>query len=377
MKTYKHLMDKLMKDETIHQGIRALDSKNEGKKKKIKKIKRTLEDNPDDAYSKARNIITNYEPTEHKIVTIYDGVSRKKREIIVPTFDDLLVQHCVMEVMRPIIMKPLYEHAYGSIPGRGIHKGKKVIERWIKNDPKNCKYFAQLDIKKCFPSVPLDKLEKVIRTYIKDGEFVKLFIKASTSSGVKGLPLGFYTSPWCINMYLTKLDHYIKEVLGVKHYMRYVDDMLLFGSNKKKLQKAVNDIIRYTSDELGLTINPDYQLARFSYKDKPRTLEEQFDYRKRKDLGSYIDFMGFKFFRTRTTLRKSLMLKISRKAKIIHKKRKISLHNAMSIISYMGWIYCTDTDAMYRKHISPYVNIDECRLICSRNSKMFSELKVA
>ena len=62
---------------------------------------------------------------------IYDGISRKKREIIVPSFDEQVLHHMIVNVLEPIIKKGMYEHVHGSIPKRGPLAGKKVIQKWM------------------------------------------------------------------------------------------------------------------------------------------------------------------------------------------------------------------------------------------------------
>ena len=48
-----------------------------------------------------------------------------------------------------------------------------------------------------------------------------------------GIPLGFYTSQWLSNWYLQGLDHFIKEQLCAVHYMRYMDDMVVFRKQQE------------------------------------------------------------------------------------------------------------------------------------------------
>ena len=80
--------------------------------------------------------INNYENAEHVPVYIYDGITRKERVIIVPTMEELIVQHNVVNALKPMFCKGMYEHSYASLPGRGAHKGKQVIEKWIRTDAK-------------------------------------------------------------------------------------------------------------------------------------------------------------------------------------------------------------------------------------------------
>lgn len=72
-------------------------------------------------------------------------------------------------------------------------------------------------------------------------------IDSIIDSSKEGLPIGNYTSQWFANFYLEDLDHYIKETLKVKYYIRYMDDMVLFSNNKKELKKvklAIDDFLK-------------------------------------------------------------------------------------------------------------------------------------
>ena len=70
---------------------------------------------------------------------------------------------------------------------------------------------------------------------------------------------GNFTSQWFANFYLQDLDHYIKEKLKVKYYLRYMDDMLLFGRNKKELHKCRVLVDEYLHKE-GLKLKENWQL---------------------------------------------------------------------------------------------------------------------
>lgn len=183
---------------------------------------------------------------------------------------------------------------------------------------------------------------------IIDEKFLKLLFEIIDVTE-RGLPLGFYTSQWLANWYLQDLDHYIKEQLGAVHYIRYMDDMVIFGSNKRKLHEIRKCISDYLANNLGLTLKENWQVFRFDY------------IRKGKHYGRFLDFMGFRFYRDRTTLRKSIMLKASRKARAIGKKEKATVYDLRQMISYLGWIDCTDTYNFYLKYIKPYVNFGKVK----------------
>ena len=71
--------------------------------------------------------------------------------------------------------------------------------------------------------------------------------------------------------------------------------------------------------------------------------------------------MGFKFYRNKIILRRTIMLKATRKAKKISKKEKITIYDIRQMLSYLGWIDCTNTYGMYEKWIKPYVSFKYCK----------------
>ena len=333
MKSYNHLWEKFISDENIELAIK---NASRGKRDRAS-VKRELE-NPE-----FRNIIrayaADYHNAHHKPKVIYDGIQRKKRTIIVPNFREQVVHHMVVNILQPIFLHGMYEHSYGSIPKRGGHKGKEAIRKWISRGGKNCKYVLKMDIKKYFDSIPheiyIDNLQKIIH----DERFMAV-LEEITSVIPKGLPLGFYTSQWTANWYLQGLDHYIKEVLKAPYYIRYMDDMVVFCPNKRRLHQMRDSIEAYLRDNLGLVLKDNWQIFRFDYNGKYR----------------FLDFMGFRFYRDRTTLRKSIMLKASRKARRLYKADKITVHAARQMLSYLGWIIHTDSYGFYLAWIKPIVS---------------------
>jgi RNA-directed DNA polymerase len=221
MKSYSDLYDLCISERNRKQAIH-----DAMKSKRIKKLLKQRHMSPEDALAQSYQWVLNYPEVKHKPILIYDGITHKERTIIVPTLEELVVQHTVVNVLKPIIMRGMYEHSYASIPKRGIHKGKKTIEKWIRHDPKNCRYVLKLDIHHFFDSISHDVIETLLRTYIRDDQLLALIFRIldTTSSG---LPLGFYTSQWLANWLLQSLDHFIKECLHATHYIRYMDDIVI------------------------------------------------------------------------------------------------------------------------------------------------------
>lgn len=315
MKSYNHLYEECLIEHNRQEAIKMA-----RKSKRIRKIikKRHLSDSA--ILDLSYEWVTKFRNAVHTPIEIYDGISRKVRHIIVPTLEELIVQHCIVTVLKPMFTKGMYLHSYASIPGRGPHKAKKFIEKWLRNDRKNTKYVLKMDIRHFFDEVPHDILKQKLARSIHDEKMLYL-LNTIIDVTDTGIPLGFYTSQWLSNWYLQELDHYIKEELHAVYYVRYMDDMVIFGANKKALHRMCQKIDSYLRANLGLRLKDNWQVFRFAY-DVTQPDGEV------KTYGRDLDFMGFRFFRDHTILRKTIMLKASRKAARIAKKEGLTIHDA-------------------------------------------------
>ena len=213
-----------------------------------------------------------FETKIHEPVSIQSGVNKKNIKIIVPDFEDeRILTHSLIRIILPILQKGMYKYTCACIPGRGIHYVRRHISRVISNDPKNTKYVLKMDIRKFFNSIPHRTLKKRLKEKIKDPVIRNLLFKIIDTTE-QGLPLGFYTSQWLANFYLQPLDHYIKERIlddcgcntkrtgrhGAVYYFRYMDDMVIFGPNKRELHKMREKISEILDKEYGLTLKYDW-----------------------------------------------------------------------------------------------------------------------
>lgn len=351
MKSYNNLWEFFVSDENIAKSIHKASL---GKKKR-KRIRKYLRD--PDFPKQIKEYANNFHNYKHIPHEIYDGISRKKRTIIVPHFDEQVIHHMIVNTLMPMFTKGMYEYSYGSIPFRGGHKGAKTIWKWIQRGDRNMKYCLKMDIRKYFDSIPHDILLAKLRKKIRDKRFMAV-LEEVINVTEKGIPLGFYLSQWLANWYLQDLDHYIKEHLKAKYYIRYMDDMVIWGGNKRELHRMRETIARYLEDELGLHMKDNWQVFQFHFIKKNN-----------KEVGRFLDFMGFRFYRNRITLRKSIMLKATRKASRIYKRKKLTIHDARCVLSYLGWINATNTYQMYLAWVKPYVNIQKCKRIVARHDK--------
>lgn len=220
----------------------------------------------------------------------------------------------------------MYHWSCASIPGRGPHYAKKACEKWIRNDYKNTKYCLKIDIRKYYPNIDKERLKQKFRKLIKDRDALWL-IDAIIDSHHKGLPIGNYTSQWFANFYLQDTDHFIKEKLDIKYYIRYMDDFVMFGSNKRELRKKLEKLRAFLINE-GLTIKGNWQI---------------FNVSKRR-----LDFCGFCFTRDKTFIRKRITRRM--RSKYYSFRKRPNRHNAASLMSYYGWVKHTDSYILFKKY---------------------------
>jgi len=378
MHSYNNLWEKVIDEENIRAAIYKVTQGKFGKHKKKRQKKYCLE-NIDTLIPQMKEYAEQFHHFKHREINIYDGIRRKERVIIVPSLREQILHHMIVNVLKPIFLKSMYRHSYGSIPDRGGFLGKNYVKRWITKDIKNTKYVLKMDIKKYFDNVSHDVLKKKLSKIIRDKKLLSV-LNEIIDTTKKGIPLGFYTSQWFANFYLTSLDHYIKEKLGATYYIRYMDDMVVFGSNKRKLHEMRKQILEYLNTELELDMKGNWQVFRLQYKDKHGKIH-----------GRDLDFMGFRFYRHKVTLRKSILLKMKRKVNHLKKKRLLkqnwTVHDARAMLSYLGWIKATDVYDLYKRIIKPFVSFKrlkkmvsiydkkvkkEMRHICGENLKILT-----
>lgn len=254
-----------------------------------------------------QNILINneYKTSKYDIFTIFEGKERIIYKL--PYYPDRITHHAIMNIIEPIFIKSFTIDTYSCIKNRGIHKALRNIKVSLK-DIVNTQYCLKLDIVKFYPNVNNEILKNLLRRKFKDKKLLNLLDEIIES--VVGLPIGNYLSQVFGNFYLTYFDHWIKEELKIKDYFRYCDDLVFLHSNKDHLHIIREKIQNYLLDNLKLNIKNNYQT---------------FPINKRG-----LDFIGYKFYHTHISLRKSI------------KKNYINMikyrRNRKSIASYHGWL---------------------------------------
>ena len=117
-------------------------------------------------------------------------------------------------------------------------------------------YILKCDISKFFNSIDKEVLYKIVSRKVKDKNFLNCTKQIIFDGTFKiGIPIGNYTSQFFANIYLNELDHFIKEQLHVKYYVRYMDDFILILDDKNSAIKAKERISEFLHEKLHLKLN--------------------------------------------------------------------------------------------------------------------------
>ena len=300
-----------------------------------------------------------------------DASSGKIRRIGIQNIKQQIYDYIAVEALRPVL-KRIGEHQYASIKGRGTLKGARAIRRWLRN--RKLTYVAQSDVKKCYESIDREKLMQFLEHYVKNDLLLKL-IRKLIYSFEKGLSIGSYLSQFLCNLYMSILYHEVSENMyrirkhrnGVKERINlvkkkvfYMDDVLLAGTNKKDIKKAMKLFIR-KAKELGLTIKPTFRIYRID--------------------GTFVDMMGYRIYQYKTTIRRRVFRRVRKSYAKVRKlygtHKPIPVKWAKRCSSYYGYLKNTDS-----KHIRKRWKVKKMLRICKgvikrEESKIYTETAIA
>lgn len=179
----------------------------------------------------------------------------KPRRICAAAFRERVLHHAIMNVCHPYFERPLIEDTCATRPGKGLYEAIGKARRGLRTE--DC--VAKFDFRKYFDSVDHGILKTKLARLFKDATLLSVFDAIIDSYHVRngqGLPIGNLTSQYFANYYLSGMDHYVKEQLKVRHYVRYMDDFLVFARNRLVLAEKMEAIADYADSKLRLQLKP-------------------------------------------------------------------------------------------------------------------------
>lgn len=255
-----------------------------------------------------------------------------------PYFPDRVCQWAILQVIEPILLKYFTTNTYSAIPERGTHKCLYKVINAIQNDVYGCQYCLKIDAKKYYPSINHDILKSLYARLFKDKELLDLIYEIIDSTdGDIGIPIGNYLSQYSGNLYLTPLDHWLKEDKHIKYLFRYMDDIVIFGNSKEELHKLRVEMSLFMQSKLKIQMKDNYQVF-------PTYVRG-------------VDFVGYRIFLDYVLLRKSTCINFKRKMNEINKKRLrgeiMSYSDYCSFNSYKGILKHCNSYRLTEKYMKP------------------------
>lgn len=186
-----------------------------------------------------------YEVSPHKTFKIVDP---KPRTITALNYRDRIVQRLIYNEIQPIFDKTFHNNSYACRKNKGTHKASKITQSYIRK--KGIYYFLKTDYSKYFKSINRKILWNCIERKIGCKKTINLIEKFIPRNGF-GINIGELLSQLFANVYGHLIDEYIRHELKQKYYLRYMDDIVIFGNNISEL-KVIKSKLESYSKKLGL-----------------------------------------------------------------------------------------------------------------------------
>lgn len=163
-------------------------------------------------------------------------VEVKPRTIDAPAVEDCIVYHGAMNLLAPWFERRFIADSFACQKGKGTHAASYRVREFMRRASLEWgrPYVLKADISNYFASIHHARLLSMLPRVTSDRDVLWLFEQIVLHNGAieRGLPLGCLTSQWLANLYLVALDHYVKDDMGIRYYVRYMDDFVILGPSK-------------------------------------------------------------------------------------------------------------------------------------------------
>ncbi len=334
-KTYNNLFDSICSFENLHAAYI-----------KARKCKRYTKDvlnfstNLEEELIMLQDDLTSgrYRTGSYKRFTIYEP---KEREISALPFRDRVVHHAICAIIEPLFERKFIKDSYACRKNKGTHEAslrlsgflRMAKQKWDKT------YCLKADIAKCFHSVDHETLKNILRKTIRCQRTLLLIDEIiDSTNGHKGIPIGNLTSQLFANVYLNELDHFAKEKLKVRFYVRYLDDFILLYHDKTIVQGWRKEIEQFLREQLMLQINIKTSVF---------------------PITQGVDFVGYRTWATHKLLRKRSIIGMKKKLKklaMLYRENSATLEDIKRVLaSWLGHAQHADSYNVVKRVLKNFV----------------------
>lgn len=252
--------------------------------------------------------------------TCFVQLTPKAREIHAPAFSDRVVHHWLVPQIEALYEPTFIHDSYSNRVGKGTHAAVRQLQRFVRqvSSGQGGGYYLQLDVSNFFVSIHRPTLWQMLRVRMERAGLSPAVMRATHAllnysidrTGVKwactpqeraavpghkrlenaglgrGLAIGNLSSQFFANVYLDRLDQFVKHSLKARRYLRYVDDFVLVHHDREQLEAWRLAIVSFLETELRLKLKAD---------------------QKQRQLTTGIDFLGYVVYPTHTVVRRRVV----------------------------------------------------------------------
>lgn len=290
-------------------------------------FERHLEDNLFNLYDSLR-----FNTYQHSAYTHFQVFDSKKRDIHKAEVRDRLVHQIIFDYLEEIFEPLFIADSYSSRKQKGSHRAIQTFRYFSKllQTKRGQVFVFKCDIRKYFNNVKQDILLKIIKGKVVDErifEIIQVVVSSFKEENHIGMPLGNITSQIFANIYLDKLDQFVKKELGARYYIRYNDDFVIMNNSKLVLEKYLPKIREFLDKKLKLEVPAE--------KTSIRKIEWG------------VDFLGY------IILPNAILLRPKTKQKIFERLTEENIY------SYLGLLKYCNSYTLKQKIISIFDNREE------------------
>lgn len=242
-----------------------------------------------------RDLLSNYTyiMLPSRSFTIFEP---KPRNITTLSFHDRVIQHAIYAVLNPILDKTFLPNSYACRKNKGSHKCASDLQSALRMTRYNYTWYLKTDFKKYFHRILLSVVWKELRKTISCLKTLHLLEIYVPKLGI-GLNIGELLSQLLANVNGNLIDKFIKHTLGIKHFYRYMDDIVLLGNSYEELLE-IKSRLEIFSKDIGLEFSKYYI----------------------KETSKGINFVGYIIFKDFRLIRPSSIKRVKRKLRVLADK---------------------------------------------------------
>lgn len=240
----------------------------------------------------------------------------KQRTIRALPFKDRVVQHALCNILTPLLENSMIYDSYACRKGKGAQRGMLRAKQFIRREGPGG-WIVKADVRKFFDSIDHEVLRRILSRKIKDRKALWLCYKF-IGNNERGIPIGNLTSQFFANVYMDQLDHHVKDELGEKKYVRYMDDFIVVCGSKEQALAMKEHLEVWLKENLHLELNAKTQIF-------PQ--------------GQGVNFLGYRVWWSGIKIRHTTVRRIKRKIKVFLRRRVAHKAAVMDIVpTLMSWL---------------------------------------